>query len=148
MAELDDKYSIGEWAKASRLFSPLRGRRVWRFGDPVARDEVACASTKCPVIHWWQWWFRAAGLLRDLLPPKGSFLAEIFLQHGGQGHAHLDLETYRKIAASNKDKSQSMHSLTKRVPEMAQDAHSLGLSSLAGARALKAPARRDYGHSF
>lgn len=117
MAELDDKYSISEWAKDSRLFSPLRGRRVWRFGDPAARDEVACASTKCPVIHWWQWRFRAADLRRDLLPPKGSFLAEIFLQHGGQGHAHLDIETYRKVAASKKDKSQSMHSLPKRRPK-------------------------------
>jgi len=117
LTELDDKYNIRAWAKELTHFSPLSGRRVWRFSDPVARDEVASAAAKCPVIHWWQWRFRAAELPRDVLPPKGSFLADLFLRHGGQGHPHIDLETYCKIAASNRDKPQSMPTLANRRPK-------------------------------
>jgi len=84
MTELVEKYKLRERAKDTKYFSPLRGRRVWGFGDPAVRDEIRSASARCPVIHWWQWRFRAAELPRDVLPPKDSFLAELFLKHGGQ----------------------------------------------------------------
>ncbi len=97
ITELVDKYKLRD--RVQNL-SPVRGKRVWDFGDPAKRDDVAALFAGCPVIHWWQWWFRAAGLPRDVLPPRDSFLAEHFLLHGGEGHPHLALETYRAAAAA------------------------------------------------
>ena len=125
MTELVEKYKLRDTARDTAHFSPLRGRRVWGYGDPAARDAIASASAACPVIHWWQWRFRAADLPRDVLPPKGSFLAELFLQHGGQGHPHLDLEIYREIAALRKDRPQAMPSLPNQRPNWRRNSCSL-----------------------
>ena len=94
-----------DWG-SNRLYPVKERSSVWKLGDPAAQDEMASAVADCRVIHWWQWRFRAAGLPRDLLPPKGSFLSGLFLKHGGHGHPHLDLKIYREIEASRKDKAQ------------------------------------------
>jgi hypothetical protein len=116
--ELIGKYpKLKDLAKDTGYFYPLLKKPLWRFGDPAARDEVASVTAACPVIHWWQWRFRAAEVPRDVLPPKGSFLAELFLRHGGQGHPHLDLEIYREKEASGKDRPQPRPPLPDQRPE-------------------------------
>jgi len=109
LTELATKHELKDRAWESTLLYPVQGRSsVWKLADSAGHDEMAAALSGCPVVHWWQWRFRAAGIPRDLLPPKGSFLAELFLRHGGHGHPHLDVKVYREVEASRRDKPQSM----------------------------------------
>jgi hypothetical protein len=109
LTELVTKYNVSDRAWEPSLLYPVRDRQhVWKLGDPDAYDQIASLVKNCPVIHWWQWRFRAAGVPRNHLPPKGSFLSHRFLRHGGSGHVHLGFEQYRAMEASRLDQPQSL----------------------------------------
>lgn len=80
------------------LFYPIRGKDVWKLGEPESAGAVQGAIASSPMVHWFQEFFRAAGLPRDLLPPAGSFLADAFMSHGGAHERHISLAEYRAHA--------------------------------------------------
>ena len=84
------------------LFYPIRGRNVWKLGEPQSASAVKFAVESSPMVHWFQEFFRAAGLPRDLLPPAGSFLADAFVSHGGVNAGHMSLDQYRAHAPDKK----------------------------------------------
>jgi hypothetical protein len=87
------------------LFFPLRAKDVWRFGEPSDAAAVEKEVEASPMVHWFQEFFRAAGLPRDLLPPAGSYLANAFVAHGGAGVTHISLDEYRAYAPGGKKRS-------------------------------------------
>lgn len=88
-----------------RIFFPLRAKDVWRFGEPSSAAEVEKEVEASPMVHWFQEFFRAAGLPRDLLPPAGSYLANAFVAHGGAGETHISLDEYRAYAPGGKKRN-------------------------------------------
>jgi hypothetical protein len=90
-----------------RLFFPLRAKEVWRFGEPRDAAAVEKEVGGSPMVHWFQEFFRAAGLPRDLLPPAGSYLANAFVSHGGAGGQHISLDEYRAYAPGGKKRNRS-----------------------------------------
>ena len=53
------------------LFYPIRTKHVWQFGEPESAGVVNQAVDSSPMVHWFQEFFRAAGLPREMLPPPG-----------------------------------------------------------------------------
>jgi hypothetical protein len=80
------------------LFYPIRLKHVWQFGEPKSAGVVNQAVDSSPMVHWFQEFFRAAGLPREMLPPAGSFLADTFTAHGGAHERHISLDDYRAHA--------------------------------------------------
>ena len=80
------------------LFYPIRTKHVWQFGEPDSAGVVNRAVDASPMVHWFQEFFRGAGLPREVLPPAGSFLADAFMVHGGAHKRHISLDEYRAHA--------------------------------------------------
>jgi Glycosyltransferase sugar-binding region containing DXD motif len=93
MMDLIKTYPVG--VSEIELFYPIRGKDVWRFGEPESVSAVKQAVASSPVVHWFQEFFRAADLSRDLLPPAGSFLGDAFEAHGGAREHNISLADYR-----------------------------------------------------
>jgi hypothetical protein len=94
------------------LFYPVRTKHVWQFGEPESAGIVNQAVDSSPMVHWFQEFFRAAGLPREMLPPAGSFLSDAFMAHGGAHERHISLDEYRAHASQWKKKDQQEESGT------------------------------------
>jgi hypothetical protein len=98
------------------LFFPLRAKDVWRFGEPSNVPAVEREVEASPMVHWFQEFFRAAGLPRDLLPPASSYLANAFVTHGGAGERHISLDEYRAYAPGGKKRNVKRKIKKKQAP--------------------------------
>ena len=103
LTRLVPEYGIA--AREISLFYPIGGRASWDFCNPAQREEVALAVAGSPMIYLWQELFRAAGLPRDRLPPKGSFLAEAFTRHGGASAPSLGEEELKRFIPERRTRS-------------------------------------------
>ena len=88
------------------LFYPIRTKHVWQFGEPKSAGDVNRTVDSSPMVHWFQEYFRAAGLPREMLPPAGSFLADAFTAHGGAHERHISLDDYQAHASRWKNRDQ------------------------------------------
>ena len=81
----------------------LNGGRVGDLGEPALAEALNQELAACPMLHWWSEQFREINMRRDILPPRGSYLAIVFERHGGTDHMdqtdHMDLSEWRACAA-------------------------------------------------
>jgi hypothetical protein len=90
------------------LFYPIHGHEIWNLGEPRRAEDMRLKTQHCPMLHWFQQFFRKQGLPRDRLPPAASLLAKAFIAHGGAQRRHVSLIRYRLHA---KHRSGLMHAL-------------------------------------
>jgi len=64
-------------ADANHCFK-LSGLDVTDLGEPAFTQALNEEFSKCPMLHWWSELFRELDMRRDLLPPRGSYLATVF----------------------------------------------------------------------
>jgi hypothetical protein len=76
---------------------PFIQEQVFDLVDPEKKAAVEAIVAKSPFLHLFQESFRDIGFPRDRLPPKGSFLAEKFVEHGAPTEKYLDAATGRKF---------------------------------------------------
>jgi hypothetical protein len=77
----------------------LHGGRVGELGEPALDEALNEELAECPMLHWWSELFRELDMRRDLLPPRGSYLAAVFERHGGTGQMNMDLSEWRACTA-------------------------------------------------
>jgi Glycosyltransferase sugar-binding region containing DXD motif len=92
--------------------------RIGELGEPALAEALGEELAMCPMLHWWSERFREISMRRDILPPRGSYLATVFERHGGTDH--MDLSEWRactaKIASGRKRKRRAQR--IKRIREL------------------------------
>ena len=74
---------LESYAQRQHAFYPIGFRDVWMLFDPESREDVEAAVSGSEVLHWWNEALRRApSNVKEFLPPKGSFFAALFEEHG------------------------------------------------------------------
>jgi hypothetical protein len=96
------------------LFYPIQGQDIWSLGEPACAAEMRRATQQCPMLHWFQEYFRKYRLPRDRLPPAGSLLADFFASHGAPAR-HISLLRYRMHAQHRTGLMHGLRQITRRL---------------------------------
>ena len=78
---------------------PFHQQHVFALVMPEKRTCVGKTVENSPFIHLFQENFRQLGFPRDILPPRGSFVAEKLVQHGAMSSTYMDVERCRAFEA-------------------------------------------------
>ena len=79
---------------------PIKGPHVWMLGDPAYRAELLARANSSHTIHLFAERFGSGQIDRNILPPSGSYLANLFERHGGAEHLHIDVSDWRRWVES------------------------------------------------
>jgi len=67
-------------ALATESIHPISARELWRMFDPSANEWCREQTDEAMMLHLWNSKLQRAGV-KDLAPPRGSFLAELMEEH-------------------------------------------------------------------
>jgi len=84
---------------AGNVCYPFHQEHVFALVLPEKRTYVEKTVENSPFIHLFQENFRQLGFPRDILPPRGSFVAEKLVQHGATSATYMDVERCRAFEA-------------------------------------------------
>ena len=84
---------------AESVCYPFHQQHVFALVTPEKRAYVEKTVENSPFIHLFQENFRQLGFPRDILPPRGSFIAEKLVQHGAMSSTYMDVEHCRAFEA-------------------------------------------------
>lgn len=73
--------NLVEHALPVEVLYPIHFRQTWRMYDPNSLDWCRDQTHRASAIHLWNEVTSASGL-KDLAPPEGSFLAELYRMNG------------------------------------------------------------------
>jgi hypothetical protein len=74
--------------------------RIAEFGEPNLTEVLNVELSECLMVHWWSERFRAINMPRDVLPPSGSYLANLFQRHGGAMSGCMATSQWREHIAA------------------------------------------------
>jgi hypothetical protein len=78
----------------TRLIYPIHWSRALDLVDPKLGDEISEKVTDSIFVHLWNEIFRRAPILKEVAPPRGSFLHRLFCQYGVEVRSGLIYSDY------------------------------------------------------
>lgn len=82
LTELAVRLGVAQHARASQSFYPIEPDDFWRMLSPGWRDSIAAATRQAMFLHLWGEMFERSAYDRNIAPPAGSFLHEMFQRAG------------------------------------------------------------------
>jgi hypothetical protein len=82
LTELAVRLGVAQHACASQSFYPIEPDDFWRMLSPGWRDSVAAVTQQAMFLHLWGEMFERSAYDRNIAPPAGSFLHEMFQRAG------------------------------------------------------------------
>jgi hypothetical protein len=81
VTRLAREMGLADQMVAPAIAYPLRSFEALDMFIPSRRDALVCQMSDAPLLHLWNEEKRRAGLLPQVAPPPGSFMAELFERH-------------------------------------------------------------------
>ena len=87
---------------------PFHQQHVFDFVMPERKTHVEETLANSPFVHLFQENFRQVGFPHDILPPRGSYLAEKLVEHGAVSSIYLESERCRAFEQAELQRRQAM----------------------------------------
>jgi hypothetical protein len=82
LTELVAQQQLEHCARDSFAFNPIEPDDFWKLLSPARREAVAEATAPSTFLHLWGEMFERAAYDKNVCPPEGSFLHEMFARAG------------------------------------------------------------------
>jgi hypothetical protein len=82
LTELVTQQQLEPCARDSFAFYPIEPDDFWKLLSPACLDAMAVATVSSTFLHLWGEMFERAGYDKNVCPPEGSFLYEVFARAG------------------------------------------------------------------
>jgi hypothetical protein len=82
LTELVAQQHLEHCARESFAFYPIEPDDFWKLLSPTCRDDIAVATAPSTFLHLWGEMFERAAYDRNVCPPEGSFLHQMFARAG------------------------------------------------------------------
>jgi hypothetical protein len=98
LTELVAQQQLEHCARDSFAFYPIEPDDFWKLLSPACRDAVEVATARSTFLHLWGEMFERAAYDKNICPPEGSFLYEMFAR-AGTLHRFQRIYKARELAA-------------------------------------------------
>lgn len=92
VSEVVQRFGLESWLGPTESYYPVPWREFAVLLRPSRRDYVAAKTARATFLHLWNEMFRSAGYDKACRPPAGSYLRELFDQHGFYDEFQLEYE--------------------------------------------------------